>query len=89
LRNENALVGAQTLTKATRLRIKLVTTRFIKGIYSMPNFPINISVGVALVAASVFSFSVDSINDKYGWLYLLAALGVTGLRMFFNSQNDG
>ncbi|MBT3995807.1 MAG: hypothetical protein HOF01_08415 [Chloroflexi bacterium] len=55
----------------------------------MPNFPINISVGVALVAASVFSFSVDSINDKYGWLYLLAALGVTGLRMFFNSQNDG
>ncbi len=55
----------------------------------MASFPIKISVGVALVAASVVSFSIEPINDKYGWLYLLAALGVAGVGMYFNSQNDG
>lgn len=54
----------------------------------MASFPIKISVGVALVAASWASFSVDSVNDNYGLLYLIAALGLTGLGMYLSFQNE-
>jgi hypothetical protein len=54
----------------------------------MASFPIKISVGVAFVAASLASFSIDSVNDRYGWLYLVAALGLAGLGMYISSQKE-